>query len=52
MYKVKSIVNSISLKEGEEIFINQARTILKYGKNSCYYGLLMKKVSLYIFKIK
>ncbi|MDZ4839582.1 MAG: methionine synthase [Bacteroidota bacterium] len=27
----KSIVNSISLKEGEEVFINQAKTILKYG---------------------
>ena len=27
----KSIVNSISLKEGEANFINQARTIKKYG---------------------
>ena len=27
----KGIVNSISLKEGEEIFINQAQTILKFG---------------------
>jgi len=27
----KSIVNSISLKEGEEAFINQAKTILRYG---------------------
>ncbi|MGZ3747262.1 MAG: homocysteine S-methyltransferase family protein, partial [Pseudobdellovibrionaceae bacterium] len=27
----KSIVNSISLKEGEEIFLQQARTIQKYG---------------------
>ena len=27
----KSIVNSISLKEGEEIFIEQARLILQYG---------------------
>ncbi|MBN1769041.1 MAG: methionine synthase [Prolixibacteraceae bacterium] len=27
----KSIVNSISLKEGEEVFKNHARTILKYG---------------------
>ncbi|MDA3880228.1 MAG: methionine synthase [Prolixibacteraceae bacterium] len=27
----KSIVNSISLKEGEEVFIKQAYTILKYG---------------------
>jgi 5-methyltetrahydrofolate--homocysteine methyltransferase len=27
----KSIVNSISLKEGEEAFISQARKILKYG---------------------
>ena len=27
----KGIVNSISLKEGEEVFKNQARTILKYG---------------------
>lgn len=27
----KSIVNSISLKEGEEVFINQAKTILRYG---------------------
>ena len=34
----KGIVNSISLKEGEEVFKNQARTILKYG-GSCYYGV-------------
>jgi 5-methyltetrahydrofolate--homocysteine methyltransferase len=27
----KSIVNSISLKEGEEVFIQQAKTILRYG---------------------
>lgn len=27
----KSIVNSISLKEGEEVFIRQARKILEYG---------------------
>lgn len=27
----KSIVNSISLKEGEDIFLRQARTIKKYG---------------------
>ena len=27
----KCIVNSISLKEGEELFINQARTVLRYG---------------------
>lgn len=27
----KCIVNSISLKEGEEIFIQQARTVMKYG---------------------
>ena len=27
----KGVVNSISLKEGEEIFINQAREILRYG---------------------
>ena len=27
----KSIVNSISLKEGEEAFIQQAKTILRYG---------------------
>jgi 5-methyltetrahydrofolate--homocysteine methyltransferase len=27
----KGIVNSISLKEGEEVFIKQARTILRYG---------------------
>ncbi len=27
----KSIVNSISLKEGEEAFINQAKTVLRYG---------------------
>ena len=27
----KSIVNSISLKEGEEIFISQAKTIRKFG---------------------
>ena len=27
----KSIVNSISLKEGEEIFIHQAKTLRKYG---------------------
>jgi 5-methyltetrahydrofolate--homocysteine methyltransferase len=27
----KCIVNSISMKEGEEVFINQAKKILKYG---------------------
>lgn len=27
----KSIVNSISLKEGEEVFIKQAKTIMQYG---------------------
>ncbi len=27
----KGIVNSISLKEGEEVFISQAKTILRYG---------------------
>ncbi len=27
----KGIVNSISLKEGEEIFVSQAKTILKFG---------------------
>jgi len=27
----KGIVNSISLKEGEEAFLNQAKTIMKYG---------------------
>ena len=27
----KSIVNSISLKEGEEVFIRQAKTVLRYG---------------------
>jgi len=27
----KGIVNSISLKEGEEIFLDHARTVLKYG---------------------
>ncbi len=27
----KCIVNSISLKEGEEDFLNKARTILRYG---------------------
>jgi 5-methyltetrahydrofolate--homocysteine methyltransferase len=27
----KGIVNSISLKEGEEAFLDQARTVLKYG---------------------
>ena len=27
----KAIVNSISLKEGEEDFLNKAREILKYG---------------------
>ena len=27
----KGIVNSISLKEGEEVFIKQAKTILRYG---------------------
>ncbi len=27
----KGIVNSISLKEGEESFLNQARTVLKFG---------------------
>ncbi len=27
----KAIVNSISLKEGEENFINQAKTIMRYG---------------------
>ena len=27
----KGVVNSISLKEGEEVFISQARTILKFG---------------------
>ena len=27
----KGIVNSISLKEGEEVFIKHARTVLKYG---------------------
>jgi 5-methyltetrahydrofolate--homocysteine methyltransferase len=27
----KGIVNSISLKEGEEVFLNQARTIMRYG---------------------
>ncbi|MFM7015351.1 MAG: methionine synthase [Bacteroidota bacterium] len=27
----KSIVNSISLKEGEDVFINQAKTVLRYG---------------------
>jgi 5-methyltetrahydrofolate--homocysteine methyltransferase len=27
----KAVVNSISLKEGEEAFIRQARTVLKYG---------------------
>ena len=27
----KSIVNSISLKEGEEVFVQQAKTILRYG---------------------
>ena len=27
----KGIINSISLKEGEEVFKNQARTILRYG---------------------
>ena len=27
----KGVVNSISLKEGEEVFINHAKTVLKYG---------------------
>lgn len=27
----KGIVNSISLKEGEEVFLNQAQTIMRYG---------------------
>ena len=47
----KGIVNSISLKEGEEVFKNQARTILKYGLQLLLWRL-MKKVKLYIFKIK
>ena len=31
MYRVKDIVNSISLKEGEEIFIQHAKDVLRYG---------------------
>jgi 5-methyltetrahydrofolate--homocysteine methyltransferase len=30
-YSRKTIINSISLKEGEEVFINQARIIKKFG---------------------
>ena len=39
----KSIVNSISLKEGEEIFIEHARLIKKTGSCRCSDGFRCKK---------
>ena len=31
LVRVKCIVNSISLKEGEEVFLSHARDVMRYG---------------------